>query len=102
MREEQARQAAREQALHDPSSSSDPTSTIMADAPPPTSEASAASSTPPVTEMAPKEATTTAEVKDADVEMAGHEDEEMDEEEAIAKAIEMSMKTEEDGSGEGK
>jgi hypothetical protein len=44
---------------------------------------------------------TAAETKDADVVMGGDEEEE-NEEDAIARAIEMSMKTEEEDNGEGK
>lgn len=78
MQEEQARQAAQEQAA--------------TSAPEPTA------STPTPVTAAP----TTDELEGKDVEMdsnaeaAGDDDEEMDEEEAIARAIEMSMKGEEE------
>jgi 26S proteasome regulatory subunit N10 len=89
MQEEQARQLAEEQARQEASASAAPSVPATAPDPPPTSSDPTAP-----TDRTPEGSTTTVGTKD--VEMGVDEDEEMDEEDAIAKAIQMSMKNEEE------
>jgi 26S proteasome regulatory subunit N10 len=89
MQEEQARQLAEEQARQEASGSAAPSVPAAAADPPPTSSNPTAQ-----IDRIPEESTTTVETKDVEMGMDG--DEEMDEEDAIAKAIQMSMKNEEE------